>query len=304
MLRQRLTFGPILIAALLAVFWLDEALDDVVIPESARDLLGGRHTFPPGVVLFLGAIAVSPLVAAELCRIFRANGIRASVTLTWVAIGLGLLVSCTIPTDLPGALAVAIVSTAAAGILLASLVHYSRNQTVQGVVAASGGALLAFVYLGLLFGFVLAIRRDHTAWLTLGVILVTKVCDIGAYFTGVAIGRHKLIVWLSPGKTWEGLAGGLTLATAFGVLGAWLTRISPTEFPLAAWQGAALGFALGAAGQLGDLIASLFKRDAGLKDSSDTLPGFGGLLDVVDSPLLAAPVAYWLLAAFVARGGG
>lgn len=300
MLRYRLTLGPLLILVVLGVFWLDELINRTPTPRALVGLLGGRETLPPGVALFVLAIAASPLVALELCRILRANDIRASLRVTLFAVISGLVVSCTIPSSLPGPVAVMIVSTAALIVLLASLLQHSRNQTVQGVVAAAGGTLLAFVYLGLLFGFLLAIRREHTAWLTLGVLLLTKSCDIGAFFTGTLLGRHKLIVWLSPGKTWEGLAGGLALATIVGVFGAWLTQRSAAEAPLALWQGAVLGVSLGLAGQMGDLAASLFKRDAGLKDSARTLPGFGGLLDIIDSPLLAGPVAYWLLLLFTA----
>ena len=303
-LRYRLTLGPALILLVLAVFWLDEVINRTPQPAALGDALGGRSTFPPGVALFAIAIIASPFVALELCRILRANDIRASLRVTLFAVVAGLLVSCLVPVTMPGSIAVAVVSSAALLVLIASLLQHSRNQTVQGVVAAAGGSLLAFVYLGLLFGFLLAIRREHTAWLTLGVLLLTKSCDIGAFFTGTLLGRHKLIVWLSPGKTWEGLAGGLALATLVGVLGAWLTQRSPSEAPLALWQGAVLGVTLGIAGQLGDLAASLFKRDAGLKDSAKTLPGFGGLLDVIDSPLLAAPVAYWMLKLFTLQAGG
>jgi phosphatidate cytidylyltransferase len=189
---------------------------------------------------------------------------------------------------------VAVVSSVAVVVLLASLGFNSRNKTVEGVVAAAGGTLLSFVYLGLMFGFILAIRREHSVWVLFWVILVAKACDIGAYFTGRAIGRHKLIHWLSPGKTWEGLAGGVALAAAVGVGGLWALRACGVEGP-APWTGALAGVLFGLTGQLGDLIESLFKRDAGVKDSSAVLPGFGGVLDVLDSPLLVAPVAYWWL---------
>lgn len=298
MLRYRLLLGPVLIAVIVAVLWADEALDRAAVPGALAPLLGGRATFPPGVGLLTLALAASPLAASELARILRANGIGASTLLTWIATVCGLLVACLVPTAMPAPRAVMIVATAATFVLILSILHASRGRTVEGVVASAGGALLAFVYLGLLFGFILALRREHSAWVVLWIILVTKSSDIGAYFTGRAIGRHKLIPWLSPGKTWEGAVGGVALATAVGAAGAGLVPM-PAGFPaLAAWQGAALGATLAVVGQVGDLVASLLKRDAGLKDSSNALPGFGGVLDVIDSPLLAAPAAYWLLAAF------
>ena len=158
--------------------------------------------------------------------------------------------------------------------------------------------MFAFVYLGLMFGFLLALRREHSAWVVAGVLLITKSCDIGAYFTGRSIGRHKLIPWLSPGKTWEGLFGGIVTAGLVAVGALWLYRrsfgvtgIGAMQWPYAALVGGL--FAL--SGQAGDLLESVFKRDAGVKDSGQSLPGFGGVLDVLDSILLTAPVAFWWL---------
>jgi phosphatidate cytidylyltransferase len=163
-----------------------------------------------------------------------------------------------------------------------------------GVVASAGGTLLAFVYLGLMSGFLLAIRREHSVWVLAWVILTTKACDIGAYFAGRSLGRHKLISWLSPGKTWEGLAGGLVASAVIGAAGlALVRRVEPGLPPW--WTGFIAGALFGLTGQFGDLIESLFKRDAGIKDASSVLPGFGGVLDVLDSPLMVAPVAYWWL---------
>jgi len=120
-------------------------------------------------------------------------------------------------------------------------------------------------------------------------LFVPKCCDIGAYFTGRLLGRHRMTPVLSPKKTWEGLAGGL-IAAVLATLG--INRFRPilTDF-------AAVGFGLtvGIAGVLGDLAESLIKRDCRQKDASQVVPGFGGVLDVVDAVLFAAPVAYWWL---------
>lgn len=298
MLRYRLLLDPVLIAALIGVFWADAAIEGAAIPSFLRAIFLGREAFPPGVAMFAFALLISPLASFELVAILRANSINASKRATWFATVLGLLVSCTIPTDITGSLGAAIVASVAAFVLVGSLIFYSRKKTVEGVVAAAGGTLFAFAYLGLLFGFLLAIRREHSAWVVLAVLLMTKSCDIGAYFTGRAIGRHKLIPWLSPGKTWEGLGGGVALATALGVLGAYLAHRASWLPPYPLWQGALMGATLALVGQAGDLLASLLKRDAGIKDSSKALPGFGGVLDVIDSPLLAGPAAFWLLTAF------
>jgi phosphatidate cytidylyltransferase len=120
-------------------------------------------------------------------------------------------------------------------------------------------------------------------------IFVTKAADIGAYFTGRLIGRHHMSPVISPKKTWEGLAGGVVLSV---VVACALNRLVA---PLLGGDLSAslFGIAVGLAGVLGDLAESLIKRDRRRKDASQRVPGFGGVLDVVDSVLFAAPVAYW-----------
>jgi phosphatidate cytidylyltransferase len=140
------------------------------------------------------------------------------------------------------------------------------------------------------------IRLEHSPWLLVGAILTTKACDIGAYFTGMSIGRHKMIPWLSPKKTWEGLAGGIVFASAVGAaLAHFSVHLASAADHYPWWVGAILGALVAVIGQAGDLAESAFKRDAGVKDSGSILPGMGGVLDVLDSPLLAGPVVYWLL---------
>lgn len=291
MLRTRLLFGPVLLAALFAVFWIDERF--------ARPGGTGLSWFlRPGFALLAAGLIVSPLAAWELKQLYRALGASVSRGMLMVGGIVGMCVPWLLPESLQPLTAFAIVGTAAAGVLVMSMVWHSRTRSSKGVLVAAGAALLSFVYFGLMFGFVLVLRREHSAWAVLGVLVITKSCDIGAYFTGKLIGRHKLILWLSPGKTWEGLVGGVVVASSLGVLFAWLLThhmISAETPPITWWHGALLGAMLAITGQTGDLIASLLKRDAGVKDSSSLLPGFGGVLDVIDSVLPAAPVAYWLL---------
>jgi phosphatidate cytidylyltransferase len=165
-----------------------------------------------------------------------------------------------------------------------------RTKDPAAAVHTAVSACFACVYLGVFPASMLLIRAEFGAWVLLAVIGVIKVCDIGAYFTGRAIGRHKLIPWLSPGKTWEGLAGGVLWAAAAA---AGLSAIVDwMSWPAAAF----IGVMLGLAGQAGDLFESALKRTAGAKDSG-AVPGFGGVLDLVDSPLVGAPAALWLLRA-------
>jgi phosphatidate cytidylyltransferase len=291
-LRHRLAFGPLLIALVVLVVWLDEWLEGRALGPFWQRVFLGSDTAPPGIAIFIAVIVISFFASRELSAILKDKGIRASRRVNTTAAIVGLLVSTIVPADISGLTAVAIVSSAAVAVLLVSILFHSRRRTIEGIVAAAGGTLLCFVYLGLMFGFVLAIRRQESAWVLLWILLVVKACDIGAYFTGRSMGRHKLIVWLSPGKTWEGLAGGVALAAVVGAVGlSVLSALGHAVPPL--WTGLVAGVLFGVTGQAGDLMASLFKRDAGLKDSSRLLPGFGGVLDVLDSALLVAPVAFW-----------
>lgn len=292
-MRDRLLLGPVLILLLIGGVWLDQRLDATATPAWAAGAPGIGPTLPPGVVLFCVMLAISILAGRELARILKDKGIAASRRLVCAAAIIGLTAMAFTPSRATGVEAAGVIGAAATVVLVGSLMYYSRKRRPEGVVAAAGGTLLSFIHLGLMFGFLLAIRREHSAWLVLWVLLVTKSFDIGAYFTGRAIGRHKLIFWLSPGKTWEGLLGGAVFSGLVGALGAvWLARAGFDPVPSWMW-GALAGLVFGLVGQAGDLLVSLFKRDAGLKDSSNVLPGFGGILDVVDSPILVAPIAYW-----------
>ena len=126
-------------------------------------------------------------------------------------------------------------------------------------------------------------------------IIVVKLGDIGAYSVGRLVGRHKITPLLSPSKTWEGAAG----AFLFAIAGSWavfsyLVPIVTSGLPHGpSWGWLPFGLLLAAVGMAGDLAESLLKRDAGSKDSSRWLPGLGGVLDILDSLLLTAPLAWF-----------
>jgi len=129
----------------------------------------------------------------------------------------------------------------------------------------------------------LAIHQTHGGQLILCLLLLVAATDIGAYFTGRAIGKHKLAPRVSPGKTWEGVIGGLLAAVLMAVMSAFWFGIAIIPF-------VGLSLIAAAFSIVGDLTESLFKRHAGLKDSSSILPGHGGVLDRIDSITAAAPV--------------
>jgi phosphatidate cytidylyltransferase len=147
------------------------------------------------------------------------------------------------------------------------------------------------LYLGFLPGFLVQLRwkPNGVAALILA-IFVPKWCDIGAYATGRLFGRHPMSPVLSPSKTFEGLAGGLLIAIVAALV---LNRCAGGG--LSDLKAIGFGLTVGAAGVLGDLAESLIKRDCRQKDASHIVPGFGGVLDVIDSVIFAAPVAWvWL----------
>ena len=286
MLWQRLITGPLLIALILGVVWLDASLDATA---DARGL-------PHGLVLFAFACGLSVLIAREVAAFLRGAGLPASMFTCVAAALLGILgtsLSTLLPTGVgvSGALA-----TAIALMLVIALLRMSSDRDPKGSLALVGGTLLAGVYGGVFLGFWMLVRLEHSPWVLVGAILTTKSCDIGAYFTGMSIGRHKMIPWLSPKKSWEGLAGGVVTATLVGAgLAALSARCELPADRIPVWVGAIGGALCAVIGQAGDLAESAFKRDSGLKDSGRILPGMGGVLDVLDSPLFTGPVVYWLL---------
>jgi phosphatidate cytidylyltransferase len=176
------------------------------------------------------------------------------------------------------------------GVLLAAfLLEMYRYREPGAAVPRLALAVFAVAYLGLLGSCFARLRwLDHGALLLALTIFVPKCGDIGAFFTGTFLGRHKMTPILSPKKTWEGFAGGLvaSVLTAIG-----LSFAGPV-FAGGIIEAAAFGVVIGVAGVLGDLAESLIKRDGQTKDAAQSIPGFGGVLDVIDSVLFAAPVAY------------
>lgn len=162
------------------------------------------------------------------------------------------------------------------------------------LLTGMGVTLLGILYIAFLGGFLVAIRMgfEFPAGLSTDLLLFFFIVifgsDAGAYFAGRAFGKHKLAPKISPGKTVEGLIGGLIAAGAFAVI---CNKTFFTELPLA--YGVPLAMVMAAIGVLGDLAESALKRGAGAKDAANILPGHGGLLDRLDSLLFNAPILYY-----------
>lgn len=288
MLRWRLLLGTLSIAALVGLCWLDHCASipgiwlmplvivvSVLATRETLDLAALASMHPLRWTVYLGVLmVVSSGWLPELAKILQLPTAWHLVYLlfaTW---------------SLPGATVL---------VFFGGMWRYQRP---GGNMANLAAGIFTLIYVGMLLSFAVQLRLLHgvdgvaalASW-----IIVVKMGDTGAYTVGRLIGRHKMAPLISPGKTIEGAVGAL----AFSCLGSWfalecivpLTTSGHTHCPWWGWL--TFGLLVGFAGMMGDLAESLLKRDVGVKDSSTWLPGFGGVLDMVDSLLLSAPVAWF-----------
>ena len=174
------------------------------------------------------------------------------------------------------------------------LLELTRKETHQ-VVLSMSATLFGVLYIAWCFSFTLKIRmigpgNDLGFLLLAYMLIVTKFQDIGAFMVGSHLGRTPFLRHVSPKKTLEGAVGGIAASVvASMVFGSFMI----TEMPF--YHTIILGVILGIVSQLGDLFESLIKRDTGVKDSGTLIPGMGGVLDIIDSIIFAAPVFYFYL---------
>jgi phosphatidate cytidylyltransferase len=277
-------------------------MDDHQPAGGRRGVFGGRDlrvATAVGLVLaalFLGSLAWHPaafavvvaaftLVAyAELSRVLRPFGVRLSTAVLAIATTT-MLAGAYVVGPSGQALGIAVLLLGAVGVVLA-------DRGRQEVVRTLAMTVLFGLWVGFLASYgVLLVVRPSGPIVVLGVIGAAALTDVGGYGFGVAFGRHKVAPSISPNKSWEGLIGGVVVAT---VSGAVVLPLLGEVFTPA--TGAMLAAVCGVASFVGDLTESMVKRDLGLKDLGDLLPGHGGVLDRVDGILFALPVGYYAVA--------
>lgn len=224
-------------------------------------------------------LVVVGMAVWEFAAALRTRDIRVPVLPLWVGTA-GMLVSAYVVG--PEALVVAFV-LAAGGVFVWRLIDGGGSQAVRD----AGAGIFAAAYLPFLAGFaVLMLSADDGPQRVLFFISLVVANDVGGYAAGVMWGRHPLAPSVSPKKSWEGSAGSAVLASAVGAI------LMVVFFEAPWWAGVAIAILTVAAATLGDLSESLIKRDLGLKDMGSLLPGHGGIMDRLDSLLVAAPFVY------------
>jgi len=257
-----------------------------------------------GVFYFVAMLVIVALAAYEYVDMLQKSGARPARALT-VAGALVLTVVQSTSVIWPELSASSNVASGATVVLLLvittlwHLIDFERGAPNAGTDWAV--TLAGIFYIGWLCSYFIALRDglpDGMGW-TLVVLPAIWLSDTGAYVAGRAWGKHFMAPRLSPKKTWEGFVGGLVGGMFFGALFAGLLSLrTDPDTTLGLFSGAVVGFMAALGGVLGDLSISMFKRQVGIKDTSNLLGAHGGLLDRIDSWLIGGPVAYFVILLF------
>lgn len=317
----RIAYGLLAISVLVSII-----AGDALISRKA-DQLAFESWVLNGSIIPLAAALVAIAAVVELSAMFRPGGITIQTGVVSTACCVIVLTPWLFASNALGrstdALSGAEMIVAVCGLLLVVVSVLSiRGSRAGRAIGDMTATWFTVVYVGLLLGFVTLLRCDSRirgeegAWIILTFLLVTKSSDIGAYFLGSFFGRHKLAPAISPKKSVEGFIGGLMSSGLVSLLffrlhfwaiaaGAYEESPDPNAFLLCDMtimydgfnmtQAIVFGVLMSFFGQMGDLFESLLKRSARIKDSGNLLPGFGGILDMIDSPIFAAPIAWFLL---------
>jgi phosphatidate cytidylyltransferase len=184
-------------------------------------------------------------------------------------------------------------------IWLVVLLIYELFRNKESALNNLGATLLSVMFLGLFGSSLLGIREFYSiddefylngGYLIISIMATIWICDSAAFFGGTALGKHKLFPRVSPNKSWEGAVIGFLFAMITMII----AKLVVLDF-LEWIDVIVIGLIVGTIGQIGDLVESLFKRDAGVKDSSALIPGHGGIFDRFDSLLFSSPVIYFYL---------
>ena len=271
----------------------------------------------PVLLLALVAAIVALLAIREFLKLTESYGVQ---PLRWPTYGFAGLFFLMLAVDAAGQTPLPMTGKflVALGLMAASapflfLTRAMRNEDLRGGYPAAAASVFAFSYIALPLGMLVQLRQQAAgAFSVLYLLLVVWAGDIFAYFVGKTMGRHLMAPRVSPKKTWEGAAASLAASVVVGWLllghaeriSSALLRAGLIERPggMYGLEVPAMGpvilltIALSVAAQLGDLVESLIKRGAGVKDSGAILPGHGGMLDRIDALLFAAPVLWYYAA--------
>jgi phosphatidate cytidylyltransferase len=245
---------------------------------------GGYHFLVlVDIVIFIGLWEFYGMMEAKGIRPYRAIGILSGLALSWyVYFRNGVYANLFLTL----------------GLLAIMTLELTRRDSRNAIYHIST-TMLGVFYVAFLASHLIALRELPLAVdldYSLGksfvflAFVVTWACDTGAYFVGTCCGRHRLLPRVSAKKTVEGSVGGLV----FAVAGAVVAKYTFAGY-LGNWQAGILGLSAGVVGQLGDLVESMIKRDAEVKDTSGIIPGHGGVLDRFDGLLFTAPLIYYYL---------
>jgi len=290
LLSSRLLSAALILAPVLTVFWLDYA-----------------HNFGhPGIWLWPLAIAIAAAGVGELLTLLSRRATRprpwvvqTGAVATLVLAGLPIML-----TEHGGGSGHLELSSGLGGLLLAMLlvlVYEMRHYQAPGeTFERTGVGLFCVFYVAAPLCFLIALRRfghdEVGAFALLSLLVIVKMSDAGAYTFGRLFGRRRIAPTLSPGKSLEGVVGGaatagLVAAGLFALVAQdWKSRLGINVSLISA---GVYGVMIALVGVVGDVAESMLKRDSGRKDSSSWLPGLGGVLDIFDSILVTAPLAYW-----------
>lgn len=262
--RARLVAAPLILAVILGVIWVQHAT--------------GSRIGTQLLVILLAALA-----GAEMALLFRAAGKPAAPR--EAAVGCALLASIGLLSMATG-LPVAVLRTVVVAALFVGLLVCHLRDVRPEAVASIATRCMPLLYVGFLFSFV--IESSHDARGLVLLVVAAKASDMAGWAVGVPFGRHKMIPSVSPGKSWEGTVAGVLASVLAAIL---LPHALGHPVPPDALRMGLFGLVVGCASVLAGVTWSGWKRRLGAKDSSPLVPAMGGVLDMVDSLLLAAPAA-------------